>query len=52
VVMSERPLELRQWTVVDPQQKQVTVALEDPHYGVTLSPDLFVWIHQTEGPPQ
>lgn len=52
VVMSERPLELRQWTVVDPQQKPVTVALEDPHYGVTLNPDLFVWIHQTEGPPQ
>jgi outer membrane lipoprotein-sorting protein len=50
VVMSERPLELRQWTVVDPQQKQVTVTLDEPHYGVTLSPDLFVWIHQTQGP--
>ena len=52
VVMSQQPLELRQWTVLDPQQKQITVALEDPHYGVTLSPDLFVWIHQTPGPPQ
>jgi outer membrane lipoprotein-sorting protein len=50
VVMSERPLELRQWTVIDPQQKQVTVALENPHYGVALNPDLFVWIHQTQGP--
>jgi outer membrane lipoprotein-sorting protein len=52
VVMSERPLELRQWTVIDPQQKQVTVMLEDPHYGVTLSPDLFVWIRQTPGAVQ
>lgn len=50
VVMSERPLELRQWTVIDPQQKQITVALDDPHYGVTLSPDLFVWIDQTPNP--
>ncbi|HZB90416.1 MAG TPA: outer membrane lipoprotein carrier protein LolA, partial [Stellaceae bacterium] len=52
VVMSERPLELRQWTVVDPQQKQVTVMLEDPHYGVTLDPQLFVWIRQRPGPVQ
>ena len=52
VVMSERPLELRQWTVIDPQQRQVTVALQDPHYGVALNPDLFVWIRQTQGPAQ
>jgi outer membrane lipoprotein-sorting protein len=50
VVMSESPLELRQWTVLDPQQKQVTVALQNPQYGVTLNPDLFVWIRQTPGP--
>jgi hypothetical protein len=48
--MSESPLELRQWTVLDPQQKQVTVALQNPQYGVTLNPDLFVWIRQTPGP--
>lgn len=52
VVLSQRPLELRQWTVVDPQQKQITVTLDEPHYGVALNPDLFVWIHQTQGPPQ
>ncbi len=52
VVMSERPLELRQWTVIDPQQKQVTVTLQDPHYGLTLNPDLFVWIRQTPGAVQ
>lgn len=50
VVMSERPLELRQWTVIDPQQKQVTVTLEEPHYGVQLDPNLFFWIRQTPGP--
>jgi outer membrane lipoprotein-sorting protein len=43
LVLSDRPLELRQWTVVDAQQKPITVALEDPHYGVDLPPSLFHW---------
>jgi outer membrane lipoprotein-sorting protein len=46
LVMSERPLELRQWTVIDAQQKPITVALEDPHYGGTLNPNLFIWTEQ------
>ena len=46
LVMSERPLELRQWTVIDAQQKPITVALEDPHYGVQLNPNLFIWTEQ------
>ena len=46
LVMSERPLELRQWTVVDAQQRPITVALEDPHYGVQLNPNLFIWTEQ------
>jgi outer membrane lipoprotein-sorting protein len=50
LVMSERPLELRQWSVLDPQHKQVTVTLEDPHYGVALNPTLFIWTRQTSGP--
>jgi outer membrane lipoprotein-sorting protein len=50
VVMSERPFELRQWTVVDPQQRQVTVMLESPEYGVPLDPNLFFWTRQTSGP--
>jgi outer membrane lipoprotein-sorting protein len=50
VVMSDRPLELRQWTVVDPQRKQVTVTLENPRYGVALEPTLFFWVHQDAGP--
>lgn len=50
VVMSERPLELRQWTVIDPQQRQVTVMLDSPQYNVPLDPNLFVWTRQTLGP--
>jgi len=43
LVMSEKPLELRKWQIVDAQRKQVTVTLDDPHYGVPLSPQLFYW---------
>jgi len=43
VVLSDKPLELKQWTVVDAQQKPITVTLDDPHYGVQLSPILFQW---------
>jgi outer membrane lipoprotein-sorting protein len=46
LVLSDKPLELRQWTVIDAQQRPITVALEDPHYGVALSPSLFVWTDQ------
>ena len=46
LVMSERPLELRQWTVLDAQQKPITVALEDPHFGGQLNPNLFIWTEQ------
>jgi outer membrane lipoprotein-sorting protein len=50
VVMGERPLELRQWTVIDPQQRQVTVMLESPQYNAPLDPNLFVWTRQSSGP--
>jgi outer membrane lipoprotein-sorting protein len=43
LVLSDQPLELRQWTVLDAQKKQVTVTLNDPHYGVALDPKLFYW---------
>jgi len=43
LVLSDQPLELRQWTVLDAQKKQVTVTLADPHYGVLLDPRLFYW---------
>jgi outer membrane lipoprotein-sorting protein len=50
VVMSDRPLELRQWTVIDPQQRQVTVMLESPRYNIPLDPNLFVWTRQPPAP--
>ena len=41
VVLSDHPLELRQWTVIDAQQKAVTVTLDNPRFGLPLSPQLF-----------
>jgi outer membrane lipoprotein-sorting protein len=46
LVLTDKPLELRQWTVIDAQQRPITVALEDPHYGVALAPSLFLWTDQ------
>jgi outer membrane lipoprotein-sorting protein len=50
LVLSENPLELKQWTVIDAQQKPITVALEDPHYNVQLSPILFMWTDPRTAP--
>lgn len=43
LVLADKPMELRQWTIVDPQQKQVTVALQDPQYGAPVDEKLFYW---------
>lgn len=43
MTLSDRPLELRQWTVVDAQGKTVAVTLDNPQYGVKLDPNLFYW---------
>lgn len=43
LVLSDQPLELQQWTVLDAQRKQVTVTLVDPNYSATLNPNLFNW---------
>lgn len=43
LVLSDRPLELRKWQILDAQQKNVTVTLDDPHYGPPLNPNLFYW---------
>ncbi|HKT20290.1 MAG TPA: outer membrane lipoprotein carrier protein LolA [Stellaceae bacterium] len=43
LVLSDRPLELKQWHLVDAQRKTVTVTLDDPRYGVSLNPSLFYW---------
>jgi outer membrane lipoprotein-sorting protein len=43
LVLSDHPLELRKWQILDAQQKTVTVTLDDPHYGTPLNPNLFYW---------
>jgi outer membrane lipoprotein-sorting protein len=43
LVLADKPLELKKWQIVDAQQKQVTVTLDDPHYGAPLNPSLFYW---------
>src|SRR5579863_1286903 len=43
LALSDKPLELRKWQIVDAQQKAVTVTLDNPHYGVPLNPSLFYW---------
>lgn len=41
LVLSDRPMELRQWTVIDSQNRATTVTLNDPHYGTEIDPQLF-----------
>lgn len=44
VTLSDRPLELRQWTVIDAQNRPVTVTLTDPRFNIPISPRQFDWI--------
>jgi outer membrane lipoprotein-sorting protein len=41
LVLSENPLTLRQWTVVDQQAKTTTVTLSGLQFGMALDPKLF-----------
>jgi outer membrane lipoprotein-sorting protein len=41
LVLTENPLTLRQWTVIDQQGKSTTVNLSDLQFGVALDPSLF-----------
>jgi len=43
MVFSDRPLALRQWSIVDQQRKTTTVSLYDERLGVALDPKLFVY---------
>lgn len=42
LTFTTRPMQLRQWTVVDAQGVEVRVALLDPRTGVELEPKLFI----------
>jgi len=43
MVFTEQPLQLRQWTILDAQNKTVTVTLDSPQFGVPINPQLFNW---------
>ncbi|MGC2202248.1 MAG: outer membrane lipoprotein carrier protein LolA [Stellaceae bacterium] len=43
LLFSDRPLTLRQWSIVDQQRKTTTVSLFDERFGVALDPKLFVY---------
>ncbi|MBV8652841.1 MAG: outer-membrane lipoprotein carrier protein LolA [Alphaproteobacteria bacterium] len=44
LVFSDKPLDLKQWTIVDQQGRVTTVSLSDPHYGESLDPKLFTFV--------
>jgi outer membrane lipoprotein-sorting protein len=48
-VFSDSPYELRQWRVVDAQNKEVQVTLQNPSYGVKIDPKLFRYDQRREG---
>jgi outer membrane lipoprotein-sorting protein len=48
-VFSDAPFELRQWKVIDAQNKEVQVTLQSPTYGVKIDPKLFRYDKRREG---
>ncbi|HLI10231.1 MAG TPA: outer membrane lipoprotein carrier protein LolA [Alphaproteobacteria bacterium] len=44
LVFSDKPLELRKWTVFDHDGKEIDVSLVDAHFGAKLDPDLFKFV--------
>lgn len=43
MTFSDRPLALRQWSIVDQQRKTITVSLSNEQFGIALDPQLFVY---------
>jgi outer membrane lipoprotein-sorting protein len=43
MVFSDRPLALRQWSIVDQQHKTITVSLYNEQFNIALDPKLFVY---------
>jgi outer membrane lipoprotein-sorting protein len=44
LVFSDKPLQLRQWTIVDQQGRKTTVALSDQQFGMPLAANLFSFV--------
>jgi outer membrane lipoprotein-sorting protein len=43
MTFSDRPLALRQWSIVDQQRKTITVSLSNEQFNIALDPKLFVY---------
>lgn len=43
MTFSDRPLALRQWSIVDQQRKTIAVSLYNEQFGIALDPKLFVY---------
>jgi outer membrane lipoprotein-sorting protein len=43
MTFGDQPFELRQWTIVDAQQRTTAVVLENQRFGMALDPKLFVY---------
>jgi outer membrane lipoprotein-sorting protein len=53
LVFSDRPLDLKQWTIVDQEGKKTTVSLSDVRLGVPLDAKLFTFVDpRTKQPKQ
>ncbi len=50
LAFDDRPLQLRQWTIVDPQGVETKVSLLDPQLGAVLDPKLFEFTPPERGP--
>jgi outer membrane lipoprotein-sorting protein len=44
LTLSDKPLELKQWTIVDQQGKSTTVVLSDARYGVPIDAKAFTFV--------
>jgi outer membrane lipoprotein-sorting protein len=49
LMFDEKPLQLKQWIVVDPQNVETRVSLLDPKLGMNLDPKLFEFIPPDKG---
>jgi len=47
LVFSDKPLQLRKWTVIDRNGKEIDVALLDAQFDTKLDPDLFKFVDPT-----
>ena len=43
LMLSEKPMRILQWRVLDGQGRTTQVTLQDPQFGIPLDPKLFVW---------